>query len=65
VSLKRLLNGLLALALTSVLSSAAIAQGAANWPNKPVRIIVNFAPGGSTDNAMRPFADRLSRNLGQ
>jgi tripartite-type tricarboxylate transporter receptor subunit TctC len=28
-------------------------------------VIVNFGPGGSTDNAMRPFADRLSRALGQ
>jgi tripartite-type tricarboxylate transporter receptor subunit TctC len=37
----------------------------ANWPEKPVRIIVNFAPGGSTDNAARPFADRLSKALGQ
>ena len=35
------------------------------WPTKPVRIIVNFAPGGSSDNATRPFADRLSRALGQ
>jgi tripartite-type tricarboxylate transporter receptor subunit TctC len=45
--------------------SAAQAQSADNWPNKVVKIIVNFAPGGSTDNAMRPFADRLSRALGQ
>jgi tripartite-type tricarboxylate transporter receptor subunit TctC len=44
----------------------AVAQDdARNWPNKPVRIIVNFGPGGSTDNAMRPFSDRLSRALGQ
>ena len=41
------------------------ADAAANWPDKPVRIIVNFAPGGSTDNAMRPFAERLSKALGQ
>ena len=41
------------------------AQSADTWPNKVVKIIVNFAPGGSTDNAMRPFADRLSRALGQ
>lgn len=46
------------------LAGIAQAQEAA-WPNKPVRIIVNFAPGGSTDNAMRPFAERLSKALGQ
>lgn len=45
--------------------STAHAQSADNWPNKVVKIIVNFAPGGSTDNAMRPFAERLSRALGQ
>jgi tripartite-type tricarboxylate transporter receptor subunit TctC len=42
-----------------------MAQSATDWPNKTVRVIVNFGPGGSTDNAMRPFADRLSRALGQ
>ncbi len=36
-----------------------------NWPTKPVRLVVNFAPGGSTDNAARPFADRLSKAFGQ
>ena len=43
----------------------ATAQGSGDWPNRAVRVIVNFGPGGSTDNAMRPFADRLSRTLGQ
>ena len=56
--------GRFALALAA-LSSTALAQGAADWPSKAVRIIVNFAPGGSADNSMRPFADRLSRALGQ
>ena len=41
------------------------AQTATSWPTKPVRVIVNFAPGGSADNAMRPFAERLTRSLGQ
>ena len=45
--------------------AAAMAQGADDWPNRTVRIIVNFGPGGSADNSMRPFADRLSRALGQ
>ena len=40
------------------------AQGS-GWPNKPVRIIVNYAPGGGADNSTRPFADRLSRTVGQ
>ena len=60
-----LLKGAFALAVAAMLAGNARAQGVGSWPNKPVRIIVNFAPGGSTDNAMRPFADRLSRALGQ
>jgi len=62
---RRLFKGAVALMTMSLFAMGASAQGVGNWPNKPVRIIVNFAPGGSTDNAMRPFADRLSRALGQ
>ena len=51
------------LATTSV--SPALAQPAPNWPTRPVRIIVNYAPGGSTDNATRPYTERLSQALGQ
>ena len=47
------------------LTTPAAAQGAGDWPNKPVRIIVNFGAGGSADNSMRPFAERLSKSLGQ
>lgn len=43
----------------------AVAQGAGDWPNKSVRVIVNFGAGGSADNSMRPFAERLSKALGQ
>lgn len=43
----------------------AVAQGAGDWPNKTVKIISNFAPGGSTDNSMRPYVERLSKALGQ
>lgn len=46
-------------------AAPAWAQGADNWPNKSVRIIVNFGPGGTADNSMRPFAERLSKALGQ
>ena len=60
----------MSLTRTLVLAAALIGPATAtsaqdNWPNKPVRIIVNFAPGGSTDNATRPFADRLTKVFGQ
>ena len=38
---------------------------AATWPDRPVRILVNFAPGGGTDNAVRPYTEPLHRALGQ
>jgi tripartite-type tricarboxylate transporter receptor subunit TctC len=37
----------------------------AAWPEKPVKIIVPWAPGGSTDILARTVADKLSRTLGQ
>ena len=60
---RRFVTGGMAAAVVAGRSSSAKAQSADGWPNKIVKIIVNFAPGGSTDNAMRPFADRLSRAL--
>lgn len=59
----RIWHILLAVSALASLPTTMTAQ--ANWPDKPVRIIVNFAPGGSTDNAARPIADRLSRALNQ
>jgi tripartite-type tricarboxylate transporter receptor subunit TctC len=61
----RVLRSAAALLALALLSATATAQGAADWPNRSVKIIVNFGPGGSIDNSMRPFADRLSRMLGQ
>jgi tripartite-type tricarboxylate transporter receptor subunit TctC len=46
-------------------SGGASAQDAKDWPNKTVRLVVNFGPGGTTDNAIRPYAERLSKALGQ
>ncbi|HEV2605864.1 MAG TPA: tripartite tricarboxylate transporter substrate binding protein [Microvirga sp.] len=60
-------RGLFALALSlaaGLASSAALAQ-AANYPSRPVKIIVPFAAGGTTDIFARLIGERLSQQLGQ
>ena len=49
--------------LTCFLAVASFAAVAQNYPVKPVRIIVPFAPGGGTDFIARFMAQRLSANL--
>jgi tripartite-type tricarboxylate transporter receptor subunit TctC len=41
------------------------AQEAANYPNRPVKIIVNVTPGGGVDAATRIVAQKLSERLAQ
>jgi len=55
-----------ALAL-GLLAAPAIAraQGGAAWPNRPVRVINPYSPGGTTDVVMRLMSERLGRALGQ
>ena len=65
ISRRKVLYGAGSAALLASSTRPATAQGSGDWPNRAIRVIVNFGPGGSTDNAMRPFADRLSRTIGQ
>ncbi|MDP2015603.1 tripartite tricarboxylate transporter substrate binding protein [Hydrogenophaga sp.] len=41
------------------------AQAPAAWPNKTLRIVVGFAPGGSTDIMARILAQSIGESLGQ
>jgi len=52
----------LLLAAALLLAGNAFAQG---WPTKPVRVIVTFAPGGSSDIVARLIAVPLQTELGQ
>jgi len=58
----KLVSTLIAAAAAAVLASAASAQG---FPNKPIRVIVPFTPGSSTDITARAVGERLSAALGQ
>lgn len=41
------------------------AQAQADYPNKPIRIVVTFPPGGSADAVVRLLVPRLNEKLGQ
>ncbi|WP_431284739.1 tripartite tricarboxylate transporter substrate-binding protein [Humitalea sp. 24SJ18S-53] len=51
--------------LAATLAAPALAQAQDNWPNRPVRIIIPAAPGGSNDAVGRPLAERMQQILGQ
>jgi tripartite-type tricarboxylate transporter receptor subunit TctC len=57
----------LALLAVVATASAALAQGdpAADYPNRPVKIIVSVPAGGGVDTVTRIFAAKLQQRLGQ
>ena len=54
-------------AIAALLAALGIAGAAPaqTYPDKPVRMIVGFAPGGGTDTTARPIAQKLGDLLGQ
>jgi len=59
--MKMMLKSALAGALV-LLSTGAFAQA---WPNKPIKLVAPYPPGGQTDVVSRYFAEKLSGVLGQ
>ena len=60
--MRRMMFALLFLVSSVLIPSAALA---ADWPTGPVKIIVTFAPGGTTDTITRALIPKLSEVLGQ
>ena len=52
-------------AATSMIPLSASAQSADDYPNKPIRMIVAYSPGGATDIVARLVGSKLQDRLGQ
>lgn len=54
------------LSLLAAMALLAVAPaGAAGYPDRPIRLIVPFAPGGATDVVARAIANGVTRTIGQ
>lgn len=53
------------LAMLAGLATPRIAQAQEIWPQRPLRVVIPWPPGGQVDKYGRPLADALGRILGQ
>ena len=51
--------------LLAALAAPALARAEAAWPDRPIRWIVNFPPGGAADTLSRVLAETIGGQLGQ
>ena len=63
--LKRALFPLMLVAASAPTVASSTASGGDEWPNRPVRWVVGFAPGGTADTISRIAAEQLSEKIGQ
>ena len=47
------------------LASMALGTSAQTWPDRPIKLVVPFPPGGGADTAARMYGEKLSALLGQ
>ena len=48
----------------ALLGSSLAAHAAQDYPNKPIRLVVPYPPGGANDSIARPFVQKMSERLG-
>jgi tripartite-type tricarboxylate transporter receptor subunit TctC len=66
LSRRRLLAGAAAAAASAAVLAPTVSRAqSAAWPNRPVRVVVPFPPGGLTDAYARIYSDHLARKFGQ
>lgn len=62
---RRVILGVAAVALLATPAVRAASDQATSFPERPIRLLVGFAPGGGTDTTARAIAQKLSQSLGQ
>ncbi|ANN74730.1 LacI family transcriptional regulator [Bordetella bronchialis] len=49
----------------TVLCASTLAAHAADWPERPITLVIPFPPGGTTDMVGRPLAEAIAKKLGK